>query len=99
MSKQRRSHSARFRVLGIASGEEDSHVRKDHAPRNLALLRRLALNFLEQETSLKVGVKARRLRAGWDAPCLKSFVRPEYAVALACLHSCISLLIERDSRL
>jgi len=57
-------------VLDIAFREDESRVRKDHAPRNLALLRRLALNLLNQETSLKVGVKAKRLRAGWDAPYL-----------------------------
>lgn len=57
-------------VLDIAFREDESRVRKDHAPRNLALLRRLALNLLKRETSLKVGVKAKRLRAGWDAPYL-----------------------------
>lgn len=57
-------------VLDIAFREDESRVRKDHAPRNLALLRRLALNLLKQESSLKVGVKAKRLRAGWDAPYL-----------------------------
>jgi len=57
-------------VLDIAFREDESRVRKDHAPRNLALLRRLALNLLKRETSLKIGVKAKRLRAAWDAPYL-----------------------------
>jgi predicted transposase YbfD/YdcC len=57
-------------VLDIAFREDESRVRKDHAPRNLALLRRLALNLLKQEHSLKVGIKAKRLRAGWDVPYL-----------------------------
>lgn len=57
-------------VLDIAFREDDCRVRKDHAPRNLALLRRLALNLLKQDTSLKIGVKAKRLRAGWDEPYL-----------------------------
>jgi predicted transposase YbfD/YdcC len=57
-------------VLDIAFQEDDSRVRKDHAPCNLALLWRLALNLLKRETSLKVGLKAKRLRAGWDATCL-----------------------------
>lgn len=63
-------------VLDIAFREDESRVRKDHAPRNLALLRRLALNLLKQETSLKVGVKAKRLRAGWDAPYLLRVLCP-----------------------
>ena len=33
---------------------------------NLALLRRFALNLLRQEQTAKMGVKAKRLKAGWD---------------------------------
>jgi predicted transposase YbfD/YdcC len=63
-------------VLDIAFREDESRVRKDHASRNLALLRRLALNLLKQDTSLKVGIKAKRLRAGWDAPYLLKVLCP-----------------------
>jgi predicted transposase YbfD/YdcC len=57
-------------VLDIAFREDDSRVRKDHGPRNFAVLRQIALNLLKQERSLKVGVKAKRHRAGWDQPYL-----------------------------
>jgi predicted transposase YbfD/YdcC len=50
--------------LDMAFREDESRVRKDHAPQNLAIIRRIALNRLKQETSLKVGVKAKRSRAG-----------------------------------
>lgn len=53
-------------VLDIAFREDENRVRKDHAPQNLTVLRHLALNLLKQDTSLKVGIKAKRLRAGWD---------------------------------
>lgn len=53
-------------VLDIAFREDDSRVRKDNAPENLAVVRHIALNLLTQEKSLKVGVKAKRKRAGWD---------------------------------
>jgi predicted transposase YbfD/YdcC len=53
-------------VLDIAFREDDSRLRRDHAPHNMALLRHIALNLLKRETSLKIGVKARRKRAGWD---------------------------------
>lgn len=47
-------------------GEDDSRVRKGHAPKNLALLRRIALALLKQEKTAKVGVKAKRRKAGCD---------------------------------
>lgn len=53
-------------VLDIAFQEDDSRLRREHAPQNMALLRHIALNILKRETSLKIGVKARRKRAGWD---------------------------------
>jgi predicted transposase YbfD/YdcC len=53
-------------VLDIAFREDDSRIRKDHGPENFAILRHIALNLLKQDTSVKAGIKARRLKAGWD---------------------------------
>jgi predicted transposase YbfD/YdcC len=53
-------------VLDIAFRQDENRARKDNAPNNLAVLQHIALNLLKQEQSLKVGVKAKRLRAGWD---------------------------------
>lgn len=53
-------------VLDIAFREDESRIRKDHAPQNMAVLRHLALNLLKQETSVKVGIAAKRKMAGWD---------------------------------
>lgn len=52
--------------LDVAFGEDASQVRKDEGPANLACIRRLALTQLKRETSLKVGLKNKRSRAGWD---------------------------------
>jgi len=57
-------------VLDIAFDEDHNRVRKDNGPANLAILRHIALNLLKQEKTLKVGIKAKRLRAGWDEPYL-----------------------------
>jgi predicted transposase YbfD/YdcC len=53
-------------VLDIAFREDESRIRKDHAPENVATLRHIALNLLKQEKTTKVGVKSKRLKAGWD---------------------------------
>ena len=53
-------------VLDVAFSEDDSRIRTGHAPENLALLRHLAVSALNQETSAKLGIKNKRLRAGWD---------------------------------
>jgi predicted transposase YbfD/YdcC len=53
-------------VLDVAFDEDQSRTRKGHAAQNMAAVRRLALNLLGAEDSLSVGVKNKRLRAGWD---------------------------------
>jgi len=52
-------------VLDIAFREDESRVRKDHGAQNLAILRHMTLNLLKQETTLKRGIKGKRLNAGW----------------------------------
>ena len=53
-------------VLDIAFREDDSRIRKDHGPENVATLRHIALNLLKQDKSIKVGIKSKRKNAGWD---------------------------------
>ncbi len=52
--------------LDIAFREDESRVRTGHGPENLAVLRHMALNVLKQEKSANVGIKTKRLKAGWD---------------------------------
>lgn len=52
-------------VLDVTMNEDASRNRKDHGPQNLALLRRMALNFARLEGS-KGSTKAKLKRAGWD---------------------------------
>jgi predicted transposase YbfD/YdcC len=53
-------------VLDMRFREDESRVRTDHAPENLSTLRRLALNLIRHEKTAKLGVKNKRLKAGWD---------------------------------
>lgn len=53
-------------TLDVAFREDESRIRIGHAQENLALVCKLALTLLRQETSAKGGIKSRRLQAGWD---------------------------------
>jgi predicted transposase YbfD/YdcC len=53
-------------VLDVAFREDESRVRTGHAAHNLALLRRIALTLLQHESTARCGIKAKRLKAGWD---------------------------------
>lgn len=53
-------------ILDIAFREDESRLRKGHSAQNFATLRHIALNLLKKEPSLNVGIKNKRLTAGWD---------------------------------
>jgi predicted transposase YbfD/YdcC len=62
-------------VLDIAFREDESRVRKDHAPENLAVLRHMALNLLKNEKTAKGGIHAKRLQAGWNNDYLLTILK------------------------
>jgi predicted transposase YbfD/YdcC len=66
-------------VLDVVFNEDASRIRKDHAPKNMTILRHLALNLLRLNTSHKGGLKSKRLRAGWDNDFLKALLVGEYS--------------------
>ena len=53
-------------VLEVTFNEDRSRIRKENAPENFGLLRRLALCLLKRESSSKRSIKGKRLRASWD---------------------------------
>lgn len=62
-------------VLDVAMREDDSRVRKDYAPENLSRLRRMALNLLKQEKTLKRGIQGKRLKAALSPDYLLKVLR------------------------
>jgi len=56
-------------VLDVGFGEDASTVRKDHAPQNLSLLKKMVLNLIRLEPMGKNGkmsLRQKRKVAGWD---------------------------------
>ncbi len=45
---------------------DESRIRKGHGAENFAILRQIALNLLKREETAKVGLKNKRLIAGWN---------------------------------
>jgi predicted transposase YbfD/YdcC len=52
--------------LDVTFGEDQSRIRKGHADANFSILRRASLSLLKNNHDLKVGIKNKRLAAGWD---------------------------------
>lgn len=55
-------------VLDVSMGEDASTVRKDHAPRNLSLLKKIALNLIRANKTpmRKTSLRIKRKWADWD---------------------------------
>lgn len=58
-------------VLDIAFREDECRLRKGNGAENFSLLRRLALNLLRNESTSKIGIKAKRHKAGWSNEYLR----------------------------
>jgi predicted transposase YbfD/YdcC len=52
--------------LDIGFREDGCRTRTGHGAENLAIVRHIALNLLQQEKSCQLGIKGKRLKAGWD---------------------------------
>lgn len=57
-------------VLDVTFTEDASRIRRGTAPEISASIRRLALNILQQDTTVKDNIRGKRLRAGWDEQVL-----------------------------
>jgi predicted transposase YbfD/YdcC len=53
-------------VLDVAFREDNCRARKGNGAQNFAVLCHIALDLLKQDKTAKCGIKAKRLKAGWD---------------------------------
>jgi predicted transposase YbfD/YdcC len=57
--------------LDVTFQEDQCRIRQGHADANFSIIRRAALALLKNESTLKVGIKNKRLTAGWDESYLE----------------------------
>ena len=70
-------------VWDMAFREDECRVRKGNGPENLSVLRRMAMNLLRRDNGLRVGIEAKRNKAGWDEEYLLYVLANQDAIALA----------------
>jgi len=58
--------------LDVSFADDLNRARIGNAAENLSIIKRIALNLLKQEKSSKVGITAKRKKAGWDNNYLKT---------------------------
>ena len=63
--------------LDVTFQEDQCRIRQGHADANFSILRRSALSLLKNEPTLKVGIKNKRLNAGWDESYLEKVLLGE----------------------
>lgn len=62
--------------LDVILNEDNAHIRVNHGPENMAVLRHIALNLLLSESTMKAGVQSKRLRAACSNVYLKKVLCP-----------------------
>jgi predicted transposase YbfD/YdcC len=59
-------------ILDVAFDEDASQACRGYTAENLAVIRHIGLNLLSRDKKSKVGVKTKRLKAGWNNNYLKA---------------------------
>lgn len=61
-------------VLDVTFNEDASRIRRDNAPENLTILRKIALNLVKKQKNTKASVRGRLKRAAWDNSYLEAIL-------------------------
>lgn len=59
-------------ILDVGFAEDAVQSCSGYSAENLAVIRHVGVNLLSRDKTIKVGVKTRRLKAGWDDNYLKT---------------------------
>ena len=61
-------------VLDVTFNEDASRIRKDNAPENLAILRKIVINLIKKQKNTKASIRARLKRAAWNNAYLETIL-------------------------
>jgi hypothetical protein len=53
-------------ILDVTFREDDSRVRDRTAARNLAILRKIAINLIDRDRTPRISIRVRRKQAAWN---------------------------------
>ncbi len=65
-------------VLDVTFREDDSRIRDRRAARNFALLRKIAINLINQDRSTKTSIRAKRKRAAWNDDYMRQLLTAHF---------------------
>lgn len=78
LAKRVREHwgieNSQHYILDVTFGEDASRIRNGNSPEISSVFRRLALNILQQDTSIKDNIRGKRKRCGFDTSALESIL-------------------------
>ena len=78
MLKKIRSHwgieNSLHWILDMSFGEDASRIRKENAPQNMAILRQIALNLMQNAKQERQSLEAMRRVCGWDNGALDNVI-------------------------
>ena len=60
--------------LDVSFADDHNRSRTGNAQENLSIMKRIALNMISKDKSSKVGIKAKRKKAGWSNDYLKKII-------------------------
>lgn len=78
ISQHLRAHwsieNSQHHVLDVTFTEDASRIRKGNGPEITSVFRRLALNILQQDTTIKDNIRGKRKRCGWNEQTLETLI-------------------------
>jgi len=78
ISRHLRSHwsieNSQHHVLDVTFTEDASRIRRGNGPEITSVFRRLALNILQQDTTVKASIRGKRKLCGWSEPAFERLI-------------------------